>query len=90
MNPNTQDNNREERPRTVRIAALLGVIIMAGLIIAAVVVAVLKIENAEKTVIGLLSVSFFLGVMVYLVGLFSKLSKRKREGYGPEPDKDQK
>ena len=80
----------EERTRAVRIAELLGVVIMGGLNISAVAVAVLKVENAEKIVIGLLSVSFFLGVMVYLVGLFSKLSKRKKDGLGQDPEKDGK
>ncbi|MCR5432181.1 MAG: hypothetical protein K6E95_06460 [Lachnospiraceae bacterium] len=78
MNQNTQ-NSTGQRPKTVRIAALIGVIVIAGLIIAAVVCAVLNFENSGKVVLGLITISFFLGVTIYLISLFSKLKKRKEE-----------
>ncbi|MBO4498244.1 MAG: hypothetical protein J5499_03660 [Lachnospiraceae bacterium] len=79
MNPNTQDNNTPERSRAVRIAALVAVILMGGLIVAAVVISFLNIENSGKYVIGLLTISFVLGVVIYLIGLFSRLSKSKKD-----------
>ncbi len=79
MNPNTQEKTQQERPGIIRIAALIGVILMAGLIVAAVVVAILNFENSGKVVIGLLTISFFVGVMIYLAGLFSKLKKKREE-----------
>ena len=79
MNPNTQDNNTPERSRVVRIAALVAVILMGGLIVAAVVISFLNIENSGKYVIGLLTISFVLGVVIYLIGLFSRLSKSKKD-----------
>lgn len=79
MNPNESGNTQSERKRAVRIAALIVVILMGGLIVASVVVSFLGFENSGTIVVGLLSASFFLGVMIYLVGLFSKLSKKKNE-----------
>ncbi|MBR6294193.1 MAG: hypothetical protein IKR54_06350 [Lachnospiraceae bacterium] len=79
MNPNTQENNTIERPKAVRIAALVAVILMGGLIVAAVVISFLNIEGSGKYVIGLLTVSFLLGVVIYLIGLFSRLSKSKKD-----------
>jgi len=83
MDSNIQENKKQERSKAVRIAALIGVIVILGLIVAAAVVAILNVENSGRIVIGLISTSFFIGVMVYLAGLFSKLSKKKREN--PEP-----
>ena len=79
MNPNTQENNTIERPKAVRIAALVAVILMGGLIVAAVVISFLNVEGSGKYVIGLLTVSFLLGVVIYLIGLFSRLSKSKKD-----------
>lgn len=79
MNPNTKENNTIERPKAVRIAALVAVILMGGLIVAAVVISFLNIEGSGKYVIGLLTVSFLLGVVIYLIGLFSRLSKSKKD-----------
>ena len=79
MNPNTQENNTIERPKAVRIAALVAVILMGGLIVAAVVISFLNIEGSGKYVIGLLTVSFLLGVVIYLIGLFSRLSKSTKD-----------
>lgn len=79
MNPNTQENNTIERPKAVRIAALVAVILMGGLIVAAVVISFLNIEGSGKYVIGLMTVSFLLGVVIYLIGLFSRLSKSKKD-----------
>ncbi|MCR4721658.1 MAG: hypothetical protein K5655_08025 [Lachnospiraceae bacterium] len=79
MNPENQENNVSERPKSIRILALIGVIAILGLIIAAVVVAVINFEGADRIVLGLFSASFFIGVMVYLAGLYQKLSKKNRD-----------
>ena len=57
----------------------MAVILMGGLIVAAVVISFLNIEGSGKYVIGLLTVSFLLGVVIYLIGLFSRLSKSKKD-----------
>ena len=79
MNRDKTEDKTTKKTALVRLAALIGVIVIAGLIVAAVVVAVVNVENSGKIVIGLLSISFFLGVMIYLAGIFSKLRKRKEE-----------
>ncbi|MCR5830083.1 MAG: hypothetical protein K6F93_07050 [Lachnospiraceae bacterium] len=80
MDSNTNENNGQGRSKAVRIAALLGVVAIVGLIVAAAVVAVIGGENSGKIVIGLISLSFFIGVMVYLGGLFTKLKNKKKNG----------
>ena len=79
MNPTEQDKNTTARPKALRIAALITVIVMIGLILAAVIVSLLNIEGSGKIVIGLLTISFLLGVTIYLIGLFSKLGRKKND-----------
>lgn len=76
---NNNTNSKSEYSKGQRIAAMIAVILLAGVIVFAIVAAIVMGEASKPYVLAAVGASLFLGVIGYVIKLFHELSKRKKD-----------
>lgn len=62
-----------------RLAAMIGIILLLGIIIFAIVAAFVLGDDSKPYVLACVGASFFIGVITYVIQMFYKLSRKKKE-----------